>query len=498
MEENSFEERHASQDLSSGKRKEEPFIHRLPSEILLCIFLISLRSSTSFLKPSDDKAAVEKHFTTTTPYNVSGVCRSWREFVVSSASLWAEFSILLNHPSPRTLDHAKSVISLHLERSRDLLMSCSIAIFGFFRVDTTHEIASYIALHQRRWRKLQLLFRREPITPSSGANFEVRSESSSGLSRFSRNDYDDAAVVNLFTGELNYLEELSINRASLFGVWDSKELGLPKPVPSLRRLSLEMPGRFDKLALWLSLVPNIEELDLSFYHSDPRWYRSDSNTLQIPTIRLYHLRRITVNHGILRGSDYNTLESSRASTFVLRCLACPSLTELSVRVPAHICVRYLHEFFLRSSPPLRTLDLYVAMGVPAFIGAEGETMVMDGIVELLVLLPTIANLVLTSRHFEGVGRLIQKLCSPTLLPCLAHVDFSISGAETSQFVELVNSRWSASERALQSVVLRSCNTHMIRTSRFPSRGLHDDHSSLPEEWVGLKACIEEGLQFEVI
>ncbi|KLO11206.1 hypothetical protein SCHPADRAFT_482510 [Schizopora paradoxa] len=146
----------------------ETFIHRIPPETLLHIFTFCLPNSDSESITLDDDAEVEDFIMTTAPYNISRVCRPWREFIISSASLWDEFALSLSNPSPRTLDHTKFILSLHIQRSQDLPISLSIKLSGTFDADVTRDIASRVALHQGRWRKIQLLFKRDPSTPVKG------------------------------------------------------------------------------------------------------------------------------------------------------------------------------------------------------------------------------------------------------------------------------------------------------------------------------------------
>ncbi len=136
-------------------------IHKLPTDVFHRIFILLLPSPDTKSSPTDE-AAVSKFFKSTAPYNISLVCRSWREFVLSTASLWSEFSLSFSDPSSYTLQQAKSLIAQHLRRSRNLPLTGSVMFKGTFDEMITRTIAALLVAHQKRWRRVALWFEVKP------------------------------------------------------------------------------------------------------------------------------------------------------------------------------------------------------------------------------------------------------------------------------------------------------------------------------------------------
>ncbi len=94
----------------------------------------------------------------TAPYNIVCVCRSWRELVLSTASLWNDVSLAFSHPPNRTLEQTKFFFRQHLSRSRNLPLTCHVKLDGEFDERISCTMATLLAGHQKRWRSVKLWF----------------------------------------------------------------------------------------------------------------------------------------------------------------------------------------------------------------------------------------------------------------------------------------------------------------------------------------------------
>ncbi|KLO11207.1 hypothetical protein SCHPADRAFT_942262 [Schizopora paradoxa] len=669
---------------SVGVDQELPFIFTLSPDTLLDIFTRILPSSTVDSNVMTNEGSAHKYFSTMAPYNVSRVCRYWRQFVFASPSLWHRFALLsFRDPSNIILKNAISHLTLHLEKSHDMPIFCAISMIGCYASIYTVDVLQEMERHQKRWRKVKLWFdsvpsifyrgsyldndcdKRERIdhddedddhyqlepqedyfqggvapppglmptdgfvtddvddaytsdvsndfneveqqenipqgggvvavpppgtpaidafitdevhddahpdtenpnaveheenTPQEDVNPPVDeddvltaisldslsisdsdSDSGSGNGRGHRKflprrlprlrpevdsssgsptsvispagspasnadlellapapapaTYDTYVSPRLFTEELIQLEELSLNNAHVFRLQSTKDNIQPGLIHSLRRLTLEMSEDCKKLAQWLQIAPNLEELNVAFYSSDTARHEFFADQ----PICLEHLQKINITRGLRRDWDSHQLHSAaKAGVFVMRYLTCPALTRLSVRLGGDECVQHLLEFFTRSSPPLQTLDLHI-IDRPS-TGDGGQFLLLTRINEALTHLPTITTFRLASRSIDNVGLLLEALQSRAtpLLPSLEHLEFLFACAQPSQFVDLVRSRWRVPRtRTLRTLILEQCLTRRYGP-RLPLFSSKKDPLQLPSEWVGVKEFMQEGMRFEVI
>ncbi|KLO11223.1 hypothetical protein SCHPADRAFT_942277 [Schizopora paradoxa] len=520
------------------RARELPFTLKLSFDTLLDIFTMILPSSSSSedSNSSMDEEASRQFFETEAPYNISRVCRYWREFVFASPSLWSRFALSFQNPSNRTFKKAILYISLHLQKSQDLPLSCAISLKGRVDGHNTMRLLDELAIHQRRWREIEFRFDEfQPEEFYNGFNDNEVDHSNGAdeaddryrqIQHITENMDPDTAdmfyhtlgmenyllqdvppppappvpvsTISLFTEELDELESLTLNQVSLFNLRATNEIAEPGLIPSLRRISLEMIDRFDKLVLWLERVPNIEELNLTFRSSDPLWARKkeQQDSLHIPNLHFEQLRVININHGLNSKVESDELMfAAGAGAFVTRFLVCPSLARFSIKLEGDHCIHHLHGFLLRSSPPLQSLDLHI-VDRPSN-GDPGQIMLVTRIIEALAILPSLMVFRLTSRAIDTVGLLLEALQSRTLLPSLERIEFVFACAQPSQFVDLVRSRCSSPRKVLKSLVLDQCLSRRYGP-RLPLFGPNGDPSNLPREWAGLKDFIEEGLRFDAI
>ncbi|KLO09536.1 hypothetical protein SCHPADRAFT_943589 [Schizopora paradoxa] len=420
----------------------EPFIYKLPLETLFHIFAFLLPNSNAEAHlPLTDEASVDGFFKTMAPYNISRVCRSWRNIVVTNGAFWSEFTLKFHDPSSRVVKKAKSFVLLHLERSQSLPLSCTISLTRTFDDGASNEIAGIMVQHQRRWRKMQLWFDFQDSPCALGCvrderRFKEASEQDKPACsetlfcpRVRRFPYDvkPKGDTKLWSRDMSLLEELSINQVSLYqyrGDSKAEYAGELAPMMSVHLLDLEMPERYDKVALWLQLIPNIKEFRLAFHSSDPRWYRRP-NDFRVQPLHLDNLQILTVDRCVSREWDSGQLASAaKASAFVVRYLTCPSLTQLSVRLAGDDAIHHLRDFFHRSAPSLNYLDLHI-LDRPSN-GEAGQVILLDRVIASLQLLSSITSLRLASRSIDSVDRLLEELRSTTLLPSLEEIEFDFA------------------------------------------------------------------------
>ncbi|KLO11210.1 hypothetical protein SCHPADRAFT_482621 [Schizopora paradoxa] len=491
----------AMQAESRRREQRRPFILRLPFDTLLDIFTMILPDSPENLNPPPGEKISRRYFETEVPYNVSRVCRRWREFVFTSPSLWSRFALSLRDPYGFTFRKAISYLSLHLEKSQDLPLSCSISLEHLgsrcrFEYDTKL-LLNNLALHQSRWREIEFSWiELHPVDICT--TFEDNEIDNNSGNPMPPNRLIQTPTISLFTEELNNLESFKVNHASLFNLQATKDIAEPGLIPSLRRLNLEMIDRLDKLAIWLERGPNIEELDVTFRPYDLRWLRrrGQRDYFHVPYLRFEKLQVININRDLDPEVDGDELLfAAGAGMFIVRFLVCPSLTRLSIKLEGDDCIHHLPGFLLRSSPSLQALDLHIVY--PPSNGDEGQIMLVTRITEALSIIPSLTMFRLTSRSIDSVGLLLGALQSHTLLPSLEHIEFMFAYAHSSQFVDFIRSRCSGPKRVLKTFILVQCCSRRYGP-RLPLFGPNSDASGLPKEWDDVKDLIDEGLRFEVI
>ncbi len=478
-----------------SKARQTALIHKLPSDILHLIFICLLPSPDSVISATAEASASDL-FNTTAPYNISRVCCSWREFALSSASLWSGFYLSFSDPSDPTLQQAVSFISLHLQRSQNLSLTFAVSLRDVRSATVTRNCKSSICKHQRHWRSVKLWFDHDVTSHGRGVVGGI-------------------PVIGLYlaTKDLNQLEDLTINYAGEYHISatsSSDIFGVPKPdvpLPSLVHLSLETEDATG-LAQCLMIAPNVKVLNLTFYSDYQGSFQLPLDcSFRIAPLHILNpgLQAIRIDRRLHRQWDSAELTSaSKASAFVLRYLNCPALAELQLHLDGNTCILFLHDFFIRSAPPLQKLYLHV---VDRPSGDDGQTNLLNRIIDTLTLLPTLLEFRLASRSLDDIGPVLLALTgrpgagsnyntSSTLLPILEHLEFHSMCAQPSLFIDLISSRWRAHGRTLKTVTLAQCSARRYG-SRFPTFSPGGDSSRFPEAWAAVKEFISEGLRFEV-
>lgn len=233
-------------------------VHEIPMEILHRIFaILTLIQHPAFFFTNERNLSA--FFESTAPYNIACVCRSWRELVLSSASLWTDFSFTFEDPSDRTLNQTRCIISIHLRRSQTLPMTCKVHLFGTLFEDLSGAIAELLVASLGRWRSMKIWFDVEPWVIPHDDTYDSNKVGDS---------WTEALVPvcrpRLFTQDLGLLEELKINYAGQYRTSFSPNVPDPGSLPFLTRLELEMEADYEFLARWLKIVPTSESSPLPF------------------------------------------------------------------------------------------------------------------------------------------------------------------------------------------------------------------------------------------
>lgn len=336
------------------------FIHNLSTDILHRIFTLLLPIPSRFSQPlPGDTASASEFFKCTAPYNITHVCRLWKEFVLSIGSLRSEFSFSFKNPAKRTIMKTIVVVSRHLRLSQNLPLTCFVWFKGTFDVGYEGQIVNHIVRHQKRWRRVHMWFDMEPrIEPDYDGYLSDNDE----YQVYIPWDVPCLCVApRLSTEVLGQLEELSINYAGQYCISAASDDSEPAPLLLLNHLTLEIVEDYDNLARWLKLAPNVEELNLAFY-SDHLLDELPSSHGSFPMLDFTSLHAIRVQDTLYSGvsnmrEDSNLTSPANMSGFVIRFLTCPALTELKLALNNEDFEQHLHRLFLRSVPPLQNLDL---------------------------------------------------------------------------------------------------------------------------------------------
>ncbi len=468
--------------------------------VLHRIFEFSLPTS---LPSPTDRNTVSKFFATTPPYNIASVCRSWRDLVVSSPSLWSKFFFSLSDPEDRTLKTTKHLIELHLQRSRNAPLTCFVNLTGTYETSLSQEIVTLLSKHQGRWRRVSLHFyadgMREYTVDADGRSVP----------------YIRCAIpvpkTHLIVEDLGLLEEF---RVTFSPKYITPIPSSPQTIhPSLTRLELQVPpGYNDRVLSWLMLSPNVQELDVvncPKYSCISSSAHSSRNEKDIHTMRLANLRSMRAGSYDL-GANY---PGSALAATVLAHTTCPSLIELDLHLNSVGFDDVLFNFFHRSAPRLEILHLDVNSRLLSGFDRSEWEMQPGRIFDALALVPTLREFSVewSETNQDAIGVLFLALArtciagdrsSPfVLLPTLERLELIDSYASSSQYVDLIASRWCSPLRTLNAVKLSYCSVALPYSSwkfkSLPAFKPGDDLERLPDELKVIKTFVNEGLRLEI-
>ncbi len=469
---------------------ENTMVNRLPIDVFHQIFTLVL--PTSHPSPVDNHLA-PKFFATTEPYNTICVCRSWRNLVLSSPSLWTSFFLSFINPSDDTLKHVTRAIDQHLQRSHDLPLTMFLRLEGRYSVSLSQAIVSLLSSHQRRWRRVGIWFETNSGTP--------------GLAPV------PIPRIQLFIEDLAFLEELQLSFSTEYIITSSTGRSLCNALPSLTHIELLAPREPREGMRWIDLAPNLKELNLIYcadYNSDykiePSYPPSYENVGVIHQSHMTHLRLT---------NQTQLPVVSRGAKFMLDHMSCPALTEFHVDLGVGCNGRVLCDF-LRRSMQAPGLEIFV-LSLTSVL-SRVPLVDPDTIFEALAYMPSLRTFRLRwTSHWSGMDAVLYALAARTsnpstpttsalafnlnLLPALENLEFASTFIPSSPFIHLVTARWRAHNRTLKRVRLFRC-VGMVEPfrsddtfSEFDSK--KDNLYRLPEYWRALKLSIEQGLHFVV-
>ncbi len=221
----------------NGQTATIALINRLPADVLHQIFTLAL--PTSYPSPVDARS-MSKFFSSSAPYNISGVCHSWRDLVLSSPSLWSSLFHSLTNPSDETLKLLLRLIEHHLRRSLNLPLTVFVRLEGKFNRTLSEAIATLLFKHQRRWRRVGIWFETEIYNNTDC---------------FAK--FIPIPKTQLFTEDLALLEDLHVTFCTEYIITSSADRSLRNSLPSLTRLDLHTVRDSREAMRWLDLAPNV-------------------------------------------------------------------------------------------------------------------------------------------------------------------------------------------------------------------------------------------------
>ncbi len=210
----------------------------LPDDVLQEIYFLAL--PTSYPSPVEDNST-STLITSTPPYNISRVCRSWRNLVLSSPSLWSSFFLSFSNPSDETLKLLVRLIEQHLRRSNELPLTSFVRLEGEYNCSLSQAIAALLSVHQRRWKRVSIWF-----------------ETGVG------NDVIPIPKIQLFVESVALLEELHVSFSTEYIVTSNTGRSLSNSLPALTHLDLHTVCERREAVRWLELAPNLKELYLDY------------------------------------------------------------------------------------------------------------------------------------------------------------------------------------------------------------------------------------------
>lgn len=429
-------------------------MQRIPPDVLTEIFCLSLPDLdvARYITVSDDELSepdVRRQFENVTPRNVSFVCRDWRNIALSTGRLWAHWCIDVHYMAyTYTATKLALHMALHFVRqcltlSRDASIDCFVRLSLQVIEGAALDLITMIVGVQNRWRRVQL-----KMGYPGFSGYTIHSD-----------------LTNLAASPLTELR-----------LWNSVLALGPNEMTleALRVLYLKhMHPTFTCLKLVL-LAPNLEELclvqDRNYIHSGGS-DDSMKNFLQPRPLRFDRLRLL-----LLSSEDFDGVDVHMTSA-VLNSMTCPTLKELEFDLPREDTILSFASFILRSDFHLTSLNVA--------LNPVGESSFMT----CLLLLPSLQSLEVhgpISKEF--LDALTEQSPSQefTLCPLLEHVRLDRNHnriPRNAELIRLVESRWRAPRRCLESICL-------LRCSDLDADG---EVRSFPAQWVAVERCVEEGL-----
>ncbi|KLO11214.1 hypothetical protein SCHPADRAFT_942268 [Schizopora paradoxa] len=441
-------------------------------DILDSMFKFSL--PTSLPKPISSHAEAATFFSSTSPYNLALTCRNWREFALSSHSLWSSIFFSFDLPSSEDSIASRRALERHVKRSEKAPLTCFIKLSSWYKWSDVFGIISCLLECQKRWRRVGLyLGPREAALESN---------------------------ISLMIEDLKLLKELHIhNEVQHYFYTTSADIRLP----SLTHLKLEVRTS-DGVLNWLRLAPNLQEL---YFHNTPLMGGSQSDRTKSlahpnPSGAIFLPALRCLRTGVFIPNTTHDASSPSLAVNIFVNTTCHALTELQVNLHSIKCDEALLSFLRRSAPPLRTLIIDVQNCIlPLEPNVHRERVLVDAI----TLVPSVRSISFEWNVDSYFPEVVFQALSQTnsVLPALEHLELAFIDAPVEQFLDVITARWRSERRTLKAVTLTGCifqvpypRIHLCRECiRFQQFNCGDNPSELPESLNALREYISGGLDY---
>lgn len=374
-------------------------IRRFPPEILVQIY--------KFYPPDFQMA-----------YRPAQVCRFWRSVAVSTAGLWTSFEMPLQEGREELeLEMAQQ----WLARSRELPITFTLGRIRYksksgLKVTATHPCVKLLAAHAHRWRDATINIPTQHMKDLRSVQGNLILLESLSIGRSSEYRSPEPIFKDLFIAAPQ-LHKLKLGRRALEPI-------LNVPWTQLTQCTLE--GDYNALECYdvINNCPNLTYCEFAV------------TGISHPTTEDIDLRPSIVhpNIDVLKIRNHETLLQ------LLEHLELPALTEFAhtTRFPVMSLYTSTRSLFLRSTPPLRRLEL------------DNEAHTSDSaLIGCLEQCPSLQELFLTSYCASGVSKeFLHRLTHSRrkdrccLVPKLHSLTVSISWHfNFKAFTKMIKSRW---------------------------------------------------------
>ncbi|KAF7336856.1 F-box domain-containing protein [Mycena venus] len=390
-------------------------LRKMPPEVLGEIFLWTLPSlRDEFTRCKVDVRAC--------PWVLTHVSSGWRTVAHSTPSLWSRVVINYETSAPASSAYPSSLVEAQLQRSQKL----NIHIRGCEETDFLPQILMFqlLSQHSSRWEELSVR-----LTPQMSPLLAPLRDRIPSLKRLWI-DWTSPESQTAVQSIDCFQTAGSLVDVGIYNEFDYAPVSLP--MHQLTRYEVEAP--WDKHLSLLPLATRLVEARIDIT-SD----REPANLSLSGVVELLHLRRLYVSN-----------------IHVLGCLRLPALEELGLWIHEtdKDIVQILEAFIGRSACPLRRLCVERFPDVPTTVEILHK---LSAITQLVIIIH-----VHDAVHSNNINALMSALTvsdltsSTAVAPQLISLLFgceNTSSIDYSLYLEMVKSRWKASNCALRSAVL---------------------------------------------
>ncbi|KLO05782.1 hypothetical protein SCHPADRAFT_712572 [Schizopora paradoxa] len=440
----------------------------IPPDVLYRIVEISLW--THLPEPIASQLDAIKFLSSFPPYNFAQTCRSWRNTVSTSKTLWSSIFLSLDSLDGDVWDALTWRINCHLERAGNLPLTLFLRLSSWhiYHSIRSSEFIALLLSRRTTWKRIAL-YVEGPII----------------------------STISLGVKDLQMLEEIHIG--------SSVKLAIEKSTfPSLKYLELEgLPS--SNTMDWLQVSPNLQEL--SFLNIPESWVSqsaSPANTNSFPFLRTLCITRANESSPPVRD-----MRSQSFVACVLNSITAHALTVLDLYLYSIDSHEALYHFLQRSSPPLEVLRLDVQSVVQ-----EDEITRQQLVSIAFSFVPSVRelryrgdpNALLCPEHIIRMLTATRGIpvAIPILLPELEHLELIDVVVPIHLLVYIVELRRQPKNRTLKSVSFLGCYAQPPRRMSIYEVGAElgnfepsDDVSQLPATLSAMGKFVSEGLELRV-